>query len=84
MGVRFPLHAPLSQPPNKGDIAMRNQHGFTIGEALIVLIWIAGIVGWAMNIIKLISNAAFDFEGIMRMIGIFVAPLGALFGLFWW
>lgn len=63
---------------------MFKQKGFTSSEALAAIIGILGVIGWAMNIIKLISNAAFDFEGIMRVIGIFVAPLGALFGLFWW
>lgn len=63
---------------------MFKQKGFTSSETLAAIIGILGVIGWAMNIIKLISNAAFDFEGIMRVIGIFVAPLGALFGLFWW
>lgn len=63
---------------------MFKQKGFVTSEALAAVILILGVIGWIMNVIKLISGAAFDFEGIVRVIGIFVAPLGALFGLFWW
>ena len=48
----------------------------------IVLIWLAGIVGWVMNIITIVGTPEFEFTGLLvgRVIGVFVAPLGAILG----
>lgn len=54
---------------------------FSIG---FIAIWIAAIVGWIANIVVL-WGASFDpLTGpvILRIVGIFVAPLGSILGLF--
>lgn len=54
-----------------------------IGLGFIAL-WILGIVGWIANLVVL-YGASFDpLTGpvILRIVGIFVAPLGAILGLF--
>jgi hypothetical protein len=56
-------------------------HPITIA---IVLIWVVGVIGWIMNIIA-IAGSSFDVISgmlILRVIGIFVAPLGAVLGYF--
>ena len=56
------------------------------GALTIIAVFLAAIVGWVMNIISLVG-----FEGtlasagileVFRVIGIFVAPLGAILGYF--
>ena len=62
----------------------RYQYGYTAAE-LMVLVWIVivlvGFVGWGMNIYK-ISQVCCDVSGmlVIRVVGIFVAPLGAVLG----
>jgi hypothetical protein len=58
------------------------QRGFTSTEAILVVIVLAGIGGWVANIVKFIGM---DFQHItgmlvVRGIGIFVPPLGAVLG----
>lgn len=51
--------------------------------ALIILgLFIAGLVGWVMNIITLVNSDSFTGMVIARIAGIFVAPLGAVLGYF--
>jgi hypothetical protein len=54
-------------------------------------IWAAIIIGWVINLIKAIGGVIAlahmaDISGalVVRIIGIFAFPLGALFGIFWW
>lgn len=55
---------------------------------MIILVWLAAIAGWIMNIITLIKLAMvsgpveFTLIIVLRIIGIFVAPLGAILGWF--
>lgn len=53
---------------------------------IIVLAWLAGIVGWAINLVSVIklaiAAAPLTTLFIVKVIGIFVAPLGSLLGLF--
>ena len=64
----------------------KNQKGFTIIELFIVIIGLAGIVGWVVNIVKLahmgvpIDLAHTSIMFILRIAGIFVPPLGAVLG----
>lgn len=63
---------------------MKKQKGYLIPELLIVIFFLAGFAGWVMNIVKL-WNAGFDvITGymIVRIIGVFLAPLGAVVGYF--
>lgn len=53
-----------------------------------VLVLIAAIVGWCMNLVALI-NGCVDFTAasnwvllLLRAVGVFVAPVGAVLGLF--
>jgi hypothetical protein len=54
----------------------------TICAGLLIAVWVLAIVGWFLNIIKIAD--AHDVTGmvIVRAVGIFVAPLGALVGWF--
>jgi hypothetical protein len=57
---------------------------------IVAAFWVTFIVtlltGYVMNIFDLIgmvsASAAFDLEAVLRIIGVFVAPLGALMGFF--
>ena len=63
---------------------MNKQKGFTAVELTVVIVLLAGVVGWIMNIVT-IAHANFnEITGmfILRIIGIFVAPLGAVLGYF--
>ncbi len=57
---------------------------FTIGYALfIIILAILVAIGWVMNVIDLVRwNADITAEFIIRVIGIFVPPLGAIMGWF--
>ena len=47
--------------------------------ALIALI-IASVFGWVMNVIQIVHSSAIDGLVIVRIIGVFMAPLGAVLG----
>lgn len=61
---------------------MNKQRGFTILEMLITIIAIAGTYGWIANIFKLAVSSFEPLTGvvILRVVGIFIAPLGAVLG----
>lgn len=45
-----------------------------------IILWIAGIVGWVLNIIKIVAwNEAIGML-VARVIGAFMLPLGAVLG----
>jgi hypothetical protein len=54
----------------------------TIVFPLILIIFIipATIIGWVANIVKLFSLDTFSGELVIRVFGIFLAPLGAVLG----
>lgn len=69
------------------EIEMKNQRGFTLVEGawiFFVLLALAGAVGWVWNIIKLIAIAGGDISAmfVLRIIGVFLAPLGSILGFF--
>ena len=51
---------------------------------LVVFIWVLGIVGWIWNIVKIVHyfspTAIIGAEIVLRCIGIFFPPLGAILG----
>lgn len=49
---------------------------------LFILLWGVGLVGWIVNIFKLVGCDFSDLgaEVILRIVGIFVAPLGSILG----
>jgi hypothetical protein len=61
---------------------MNKQKGLPLSALVFVVIMIAGIGGWIANIIKLASSTFDPITGILvlRGIGVFVAPLGAVMG----
>lgn len=63
---------------------MKALRGFSLGEALLAIwlsLWLIGLVGWCMNLYKLVqmcceANASL----VARAIGLVVLPLGAILG----
>jgi hypothetical protein len=47
---------------------------------IFVIVWLAGLVGWILNIVEIISNFSVTGLMVMRVIGVFMAPLGAILG----
>jgi len=48
------------------------------------LIWIVLIIGWIMNIVKIVGGFDLALTGmmVMRIIGVFIAPIGGVLGWF--
>jgi hypothetical protein len=48
-----------------------------------IVVGILAAIGWVINIVHLFGmNPVLTGEGVVRIIGIFVAPLGSIMGLF--
>ena len=66
---------------------MKTQRGYTITEvayiSMLILIGV-GVFGWGWNIVKVAHTCCAVIDGmlIVRIIGIFIAPLGAILGFF--
>lgn len=43
---------------------------------------VAALIGWVMNIIDLLTNSYTFIQTIIRIIGIFMVPIGAVAGYF--
>ena len=65
---------------------MKNQNGFMAFQLVVFLVMIIGVGGWIANVVKLLSVdtplAEFGVMEVLRIVGIFLAPLGALLGFF--
>jgi prepilin-type N-terminal cleavage/methylation domain-containing protein len=64
---------------------VKNQKGFTLTELLVVVVWILIVFvsawGWVWNIIKLADmDSGVTGLFVLRIIGIFLAPLGVVVG----
>ena len=62
---------------------MHKQRGYTGAMAIfIIAIWVLALGGWVANIVKLVGMDFGAITGllIVRAIGIFIAPLGAVMG----
>lgn len=61
---------------------MKYQKGLTAFELLIVAIAVIGGGGWIANIVKLVGSDFDPITGLLiaRVVGIFLAPLGAVLG----
>ena len=44
-----------------------------------------GFVGWIMNIVEIFHSQIWPISGeiLVRVVGIFIAPLGSILGLLW-
>ena len=55
-------------------------------DSLAVVFWVilmvVGIFGWGLNIVELVQGGESTGLMLARVAGIFVAPLGAILGLF--
>jgi uncharacterized membrane protein len=48
----------------------------------ILLLTLATVIGWVSNIFTLFNLDTFGGEMVLRVVGIFLAPLGAVLGFF--
>jgi len=64
------------------DRDVKKQFGSTLVELITVIIILAGVVGWILNIVKLAESTFDPLTAIvvLRCLGVIVAPLGAVFG----
>jgi hypothetical protein len=55
-----------------------------VGLFIWVMIVLTAFVGWVMNIIAIATSDQIIFTGemVMRIIGVFIPPIGAIMGLF--
>lgn len=55
-----------------------------ISTLLFLVVWLGCAIGWCMNIYKLVSglDVITTTEAVVRSIGVFAAPLGAVAGYF--
>ena len=51
-----------------------------LGFIVAILLFVAGVIGWVMNIVALAGASEFSGLLLLRAVGIFVAPLGAVLG----
>ena len=54
-------------------------------KTAIVLFWLAAVIGWVVNLVQLANMLPDKFSDIatlavLKLIGVFVAPLGAILG----
>lgn len=64
---------------------MKTQQGSATWVVLFMFaLAVAGAVGWVWNIVKIIGVCCDPVNGmlVMRLIGVFIAPLGAVLGYF--
>lgn len=63
---------------------MKNQNGFTLVETIILGMYLLGAIaciGWVINIIRLVGmDWCMCKWTILRIVGVFAAPLGAILG----
>ncbi len=58
------------------------QKGFTLPEMIVTCVLLFGAGGWIANMAKILATMNDGITGmfIMRIVGIFVAPVGAVLG----
>ena len=61
---------------------MYKQSGYTLIELSILVLILFGGIGWIWNIVKIVGSDFANITGLLvvRVIGIFIAPLGAIVG----
>ena len=67
---------------------MKQYRATGIGAILGVMLWVLLIItfayGWVLNVIAIATSDQIIFTGemVMRIIGVFIPPIGAIMGLF--
>jgi hypothetical protein len=63
---------------------MKKQSGFSLVHFIPLVIALLGFIGWVWNIVKVAQSDFAVLTGllVLRIVGIFVAPLGAILGYF--
>ncbi len=58
------------------------QKGFTLPDMIVVCVLLLGVGGWIANIVKIfaIMNEPITGMFILRIVGVFAAPVGAVLG----
>jgi hypothetical protein len=59
---------------------MRNYGADTWSAIIFITIWVIAVIGWGLNIYKLWGIESLDVKAILRIVGIFVGPLGSILG----
>jgi competence protein ComGC len=61
---------------------MNKQKGYTLVELILVPVYLVLIIGWVLNIVKVVHAIHNPLDGmeVLRMVGIVVAPLGGVLG----
>lgn len=54
--------------------------GASFGAFFIIALFVLGAVGWVMNIVTIAKADYFTGMIVIRAIGVFIAPLGAVLG----
>jgi len=63
---------------------MKSQRGYTLIGLFYLLIVISGTIGWFLNLYKIAISDFSILTGmlVLRVVGIFIAPIGAVLGFF--
>jgi len=61
---------------------MKNQKGYTQVAVLYIIIWFAAVIGWGMNVYKLVTaNFEPSYKNeIIRSVGVVITPVGVITG----
>lgn len=61
---------------------MKNKQPSVLGGIFVLIVVAAIVIGWVLNIVKLVEVIYDPLNAmtILRIVGIFVPPLGAIFG----
>lgn len=54
----------------------------TLSGLLAIGLWLLGIIGWVLNIMQIAQSDHITGMIVVRIIGVFMAPLGAVLGWF--
>lgn len=63
---------------------MKSGVGYEILGMTYLIVGLAGVVGWVMNIVDIVNSDLSKITGmlVVRIIGVFIPPLGAVLGYF--
>ena len=63
---------------------MKKQFGFAAFEIFIAALALLGVGGWVANLVKLIGmiDGSLTTMFVIRIVGVFAAPVGAVLGYF--